>query len=573
MHELRSYQLEALEEIGSAFAEGRRRLLLVLPTGTGKTVVISHMLRHPAIKEWLDQHPPARRKMLVLAHREELLDQAAAHISQANPDLLVDIEQGPRRARPDADVVVASVATIGRAQSQRLRALRPSDFRMVVVDEAHHATATSYVNVLRYFGLIPPPDFKPANVSREDIPDRGAYLKALQTEWARCHSPDIALLGVTATPERNDNVGLWYIFDEIVYARSLREMITRRYLAPLRAYRVETTESIDAVHVRGGDFIEQELSRAVNISRRNDLIIQAYKDLAADRKALVFAVDVAHAQRLAAAFREQGVEAECVVGSTPADERRELISRFKRGALRVLTNCMVLTEGFDCPDVSCIVHARPTHSSLLYRQMTGRGTRRAPGKVDCLVLDVVDVTLRHQLVTIPSLFGLPPDFDADGEVLSELAERREYLIEKGLDVSAVQSADDLVVEAHEVSLWENSISALGWFKTGLERYRVVTGGPDREHLGVTRVAGGWRVRLRWRVARHPPPPQGFLVVGRYSIEEPLTGLDAPVFQDAFDTLEHAIRHADFWIRKYRSGEVPARIAAPPRVSYVQGGRG
>ena len=273
MHSLRSYQLEALQEIGNAFAENRRRLLLVLPTGTGKTVIIAHLLRHPAIRAWLDEYPRHRQRMLVIAHREELLEQAAAQIRAVNPELRVDVEQGAQCARKDADVVIASVATIGRTGSSRLSAIKPSQFRVVVVDEAHHAVASTYLNVLRHFALVPPDGFAASTIRRRGFASEEDYRKALQEEWERQKHSDVALLGVTATPERGDNVGLWYVFDEIVYARGLRDMISRRYLCRLRAYKVESVESIDDVHVRQGDFIQSELSHALNTRRRNDLII------------------------------------------------------------------------------------------------------------------------------------------------------------------------------------------------------------------------------------------------------------------------------------------------------------
>src|SRR4051812_46164043 len=150
--ELRPYQLEALQEIAEAFLERRvNKQLLVLPTGTGKTVVFAHLLRHPSIAAWLSQFPPRERRGLIVAHREELLEQAQSTLARINPELRVSIEQGARNAAADCDVVVASIQTIGRRGTERLRRLEAERFRIVIVDEAHHAPARTYLNMLEHF--------------------------------------------------------------------------------------------------------------------------------------------------------------------------------------------------------------------------------------------------------------------------------------------------------------------------------------------------------------------------------------------------------------------------------------
>jgi hypothetical protein len=258
------------------------------------------------------------------------------------------------------------------------------------VDEAHHAVAPSYRTILSHM---------------------------------RAGEPTGPLLvGFTATPSRGDRVGLAEVFDAIVYQRSLREMIAEGWLCRLRAFRVRSTIDLTGVRTRHGDFAEAELAEAVDVADRNALVVQSYRALADGRRALVFAVDVAHAEHLADAFRAAGYAADHVSGRLCVEERRERISAFRTGELEVLTNCMILTEGFDCPEIAAILMARPTQSPLLYAQMVGRGTRTAAGKADLLVLDIADNSRRHSLVSAPSLFGLPATFDCQGGDAIEVAE-------------------------------------------------------------------------------------------------------------------------------------------------------
>lgn len=280
---------------------------------SGKTVFFAALMQQPRLAEWLATFPERSRKMLVLAHREELLDQAAAKIAVANPDLSVEVEQADRRATVFADVVVASVQSIVR----RLARFDSSDYRIVVCDEAHHASAPTYIQVLEHFGVLPIKDQPPTN-------------------------HDALFVGVTATPKRSDAVGLEHVFDGVAYHRTIRWMIEREYLCPIRALQVQTDTSLDAVSTRQGDFVVGQLAETVNTPARNLLIAEAWTRHAAGRKTIAFAVDVAHAHALAEAFRETGVRAEAVSGETAKDQRADLLARFKRGEVDVISNCMVL---------------------------------------------------------------------------------------------------------------------------------------------------------------------------------------------------------------------------------------
>lgn len=372
--ELRYYQREALESIVDAKKKGLNSGLIVLPTGAGKTVIFSH------IPKYLGSEATP---MLVLAHREELLTQAKGKLEHANPDLSVAIEQGQNYAGR-ADVVVASVPTLGRASSDRLDEFGPGYFKTIVVDEGHHAAAPTYRRILDYF-------------------------------------PDALHLGVTATPRRGDNVGLSEVFEEIIYSRSLEELINEGFLAPLAGYRYNSPVDLSHVKIVRGDYAEGELAAAVNTDARNEAIVEAYKDYGEDgkRKALAFCVDVAHAQALAAHFRSGGIEAHAIYGSMPNDERRRLMDAHDRGDFMVLTNCMIATEGYDSPSIDMVIMARPTQSSSLYAQCVGRGTRLYDDKENCLVIDVADVSKTRRPVSLPSLLGLPSDFDLEGKEVTE----------------------------------------------------------------------------------------------------------------------------------------------------------
>jgi ATP-dependent helicase IRC3 len=389
-------------------------VLVSLPTGTGKTVVFAAM---PAFFEM-------KKRMLVLAHREELLEQAAAKFAAIAPELTVGIEQGSRSAPADARIVLASVPTVGRKASERLLRLPPDQFYLIVVDEAHHAVATTYRRVFEHFGLF------------------AEGTKRL-------------LVGFTATPRRGDKQTLGEIFEEIAYARSLPEMVRGGYLCPVRGWRVHTSIDISGVHVRHGDFIENDLAQAVDVPERNRLVVEAYERLAPGRRAIVFCVNVAHVRALAAAFAARGIAAAAVWGAMPLDDRRDTLRRFGDGKLSVLTNCNVLTEGFDEPRVDCVVMARPTRSQLLYAQMVGRGTRLHERKSDLVVIDIVDNSAQHKLVGLNALFDLPDSIDLGGQAAIAVVDRLERvsLETPWVDLGRIHEAAELDHIAERIDLF------------------------------------------------------------------------------------------------------------------------
>ncbi|HVX95916.1 MAG TPA: DEAD/DEAH box helicase [Polyangia bacterium] len=468
MTELRPYQRDAVEAVLAARRAGKRRLLVHLPTGAGKTVIFSQLARL------------AKRQVLVLAHREELLEQARDKLQRALGDAaVVAIERGATRAPESARVLVCSIRSL---HEERLaKVMRGRDVGLIVYDECHHAAAADNLRVLRQLGA-----FEPGFTG--------------------------TLLGFTATTSRGDGQGLDEVFEEIVYSRSLPELIDDGFLAPLRGYRISTTADLRQLSSTGGlDFDEEQLAEAVDIEERNALVARSIQELARDRRTIAFCVTVNHARHLAHALNALGVPAGIVHGAMPGDARAKALAEFREGRVQVLTNVGVLTEGFDDPGVSCVAMARPTRSEGLYAQCVGRGTRLHPGKVDCLILDFVDLT-ELSLCTLPSLFGTPRDLDLRGGDANEA--RREWLriefdrpgfeLEAGaVTLAEIQdraaSFDPLTLQAHEDV---RAISRHAWFSLGRHGVGLhfQRAGRVSEMLVVRRAARGkcWEVVMDGR---------------------------------------------------------------------------
>lgn len=349
-----SHQLKAREAFHAAVSGGRPSGLLVMPTGSGKTIAFATCARDLGLPT------------LVLAHRDELIRQTERAFAAAWPGATVGVIQGQRDGwRDGQQVVIASVQSL---HARRLGAMPRDRFGLAVVDEAHHTAADSYAAVLHHF------------------------------------SPRRFLLGVTATPGRLDGVGLhrWY-GDSPLYSYSIRDAVNDGVLCKVEQLRIDTGVSLDGVRTYKGDFAEGRLADAVNTPARNRVVVDACLGHAAGRRGVAFCADVRHARDLAGAFQAAGVACACVTGVMAPVERQETLEAFAAGEIDILTCCQVLTEGFDDPGMDLVVMARPTASHTLYVQCVGRGLRRHPGKADCLVLDVADNCTRHKLVTVTDL--------------------------------------------------------------------------------------------------------------------------------------------------------------------------
>jgi ATP-dependent helicase IRC3 len=484
---LRPYQVASLEAIADAREKGTNRVLIKKPTGTGKTVTFAAMLKFPRLAEWLRSFTGAGAKMLVIAHREELLDQAAEKIQRANPGLMVSIEQGDRVANRYSDVVIASIQTLAARKFARLkRLLQYHAFRLVIVDEAHHAAAPTYRTALVHLGFLPPAEASDQeNVEATNFDDVAVMEQALKG-WDDIAPKDRLLVGVTATPNRSDAIGLGCVFQTIAYSYALKDAIDDGWLVPIKPWVIETDLSLENVRTSHGDFNQTDLAETVNTERRNELAVAAWREHAENLPTIAFTVDVAHAHALADAFRAKGYRARAVSGETPKDDRRAILRAYQDGQLDVITNCMVLTEGTDLPLTRCILHAKPTKSATLYEQMTGRGLRLFPGKPECIVIDIVDIARRHSLQAAPVLYGLPPGVKTKGENLKRLADDLEALREKypSFDVDALLAQEHLTLEqlrarATTFDVWAipdlgplAQIVTMRWLKLGEDRFKL-----------------------------------------------------------------------------------------------------
>lgn len=542
--ELRPYQTGTLQAIADEQAAGKNRLLVKKPTGTGKTVTFAELLKFKPIAEWLAQFPEGERKMLVIAHREELLNQAREKIEKANPGKWVAIEQADKVSSRYSDIVVASIQTLAAGEFKRLKKLMAwHRFRLVVIDEAHHAAAATYRTALALLGFLPPAAAADKQEIEAATEDDVIKMEAALRSWDQVAPKDRLLVGVTATPNRSDAIGLGCVFQSLAFNYSLKDAIDDGWLVPIVPWVVETQQSLDAVRIQRGDFSQKQLAEAVNIEARNRLAVEAWHQYGAGLSTIAFTVDVEHAHALADAFRGAGIRAMALSGETPKHERREILRAFSDGQLEVITNCMVLTEGTDLPIAGCILHAKPTKSATLYEQMTGRGLRPLPGdpvgperakaplerfkKPHCIVIDMVDIARKHSLMSAPVLYGLPPNLTGNGKDLRELLERIETLKEKyptlDIDASLAEkrySLEQLEVRASTFDVWKvQDLGEIGrglrcsWVKVGADRYVLQYPWQDgHETLCVeANLVGQFditaTIRSKWVGADKTPPPR------------------------------------------------------------------
>lgn len=460
---LREYQEDTLARIAEAESRGINRQLVVAATGLGKTVMFTGLAQRRG------------GRVLILAHRDELIAQAVAKVVEVYPELAVTAAAAQALSslgRADlvhrthagsasesvgivkasandirARVVVASVQTLSRPKriEQLVSAVHGSSllqqvapFDIVITDEAHHSTADSYGAIYDALRVGRPActcnDGMVERMATPEEVDSGCELGIAFDPCPNCYGtgplPAGPLhVGFTATPDRGDGAGLASRFDEVVASYDMLWGIRSGYLSDLRgkAIAIEAFKETD-LRTRRGDYDQGQAGRLLEASGAHQLIVRGWQAEAADRKrTLVFTPTVDFAVQVTDAFLAAGISAGHVSGSTPLEERQATLQAFHRGELSVLTNCAVLTEGYDEPQVDCIVVARPTKSRALYTQIVGRGTRRHPDKADCLILDVVGATAEHSLITIPSLFGIDKkhrERNGDG-TMSELVAEHE----------------------------------------------------------------------------------------------------------------------------------------------------
>ena len=340
---LRLYQEEALNGVDKSWKE-YNRILGVAPTGSGKTIIFASVAEKRA----------ADGRVLVLAHRDELIDQAIDKLHKARKIFAVK-EKATDRASLDAGVVVASVQTLARLQ--RLERFSGTHFGTVIVDEAHHALANTYQKILAHFGAA-------------------------------------KVLGVTATPDRGDTRNLGRYFEDVAFEISLIDLIRAGYLCPIKVQTVPVSIDITEVSTRAGDFSDEQLGAALEPVLEE--LAEAIAAHAKGRKTLIFVPLIRIADQFAEILCRHGFAAEMICGTD--SDRAEKLSRFGKGETSILVNAMLLNEGYDEPSINCVICLRPTKIRSLYAQMVGRGTRIHPSKENLLLLDFLWISRQHNLV-------------------------------------------------------------------------------------------------------------------------------------------------------------------------------
>lgn len=391
--ELRSYQAAARESIFNEWDKGMKRTLLVLPTGTGKTIVFAKVAESCVRKG---------QRVLILAHRSELLEQAADKIAKAT-GLGCATEKAEETCLGQwFRIVVGSVQTLMRPQ--RLERFDKDHFDTIIIDEAHHCLSDSYQRVLSHF--------------------------------SQAH-----VLGVTATPDRGDMRNLGNYFESLAYEYTLPKAIKEGYLVPIKALTVPLRMDLSGVGVQAGDFKVGDIGNALDpyLYQIADEMMQYCKN----RKTVVFLPLVKTSQKFKDILNEKGFRAEEVNGSS--QNRSEVLKNFEQGKYNVLCNSMLLTEGWDCPSVDCVIVLRPTKVRSLYNQMVGRGTRLCEGKDHLLLLDFLWHTERHELCHPASLIC------ENEKVAKKMTENLENAAGMPVDIEEAEriAAEDVVQQREE----------------------------------------------------------------------------------------------------------------------------
>lgn len=390
--ELRPYQQQARDRIHAEWDAGHTRTLLVLPTGTGKTIVFASVAADQV---------RAGDRVLILAHRGELLEQAADKLRRATGLGSAVEKAGSTCLGSWFNVVVGSVQTLQR--TARLERFPQDYFGTIIIDEAHHAITDGYRRILDYFS--------------------GAKV-----------------LGVTATPDRGDMRNLGEVFDSLAFEYKLTDAIKEGYLCKIMAQTIPLQLDITSVTMSGGDYAVGDLGTALD-----PYLEQIAAEMARrckSRKTVVFLPLIKTSQKFRDLLNTYGFRAAEVNGQS--DDRRQVLADFDAGKYNVLCNSMLLTEGWDCPSVDCVVALRPTKVRSLYSQMVGRGTRLSPGKTDLLLLDFLWMTDKHELCR-------PADLVCEDRTVAR--QMTEHLAETGcpedIEEAAAQASEDVVAQREE----------------------------------------------------------------------------------------------------------------------------
>ncbi|OCF58150.1 hypothetical protein L486_04180 [Kwoniella mangroviensis CBS 10435] len=398
---LRPYQAHAIQACLEALSSGLTRIGVSSPTGSGKTTMFMYLI--PLINSNIPnaphssdttKEPSGRGKTLIVVGSVELANQSEKAAKRIlGKEWTVEVEQSKRVSSGKADVTIATYQTLNNLD--RLAKFDPKEFKVVIVDEAHHAAAHSYLRLLHYFNhnvQIPPSVLPISSTSSLD-------------------KMNVPIIGFSATFSRPDQLALSAVFEKIVFHRGISEMLEDGWLSPARSTTVHAKLDLESVEENDqGDYKASSLASKLNTQEIRDLIVGTYLHKASDRRStLIFCVDLNHVAELTDAFRQAGIDARSISSLSKPEIRKQTVLAFGRGEFPVLINCEVLTEGADIPQIDCVILARPTKSRNLLAQMVGRGLRLSPetGKQDCHIIDIVDsVNKAGGMLVSPTLWGL-----------------------------------------------------------------------------------------------------------------------------------------------------------------------
>ena len=341
---LRPYQIKAIEDIRHHFSKGKKRILLVAPTGSGKTVIASSMM----------QKAKERSKFnLFVAHRRELVMQCSRKLADFGLNHgVIMAEKSPNAM---ADIQVASIQTFV-ARKDRDDFIKPNA-DIVILDEAHRSVSGQFTELLKVY-------------------------------------PNSFIIGLTATPIRNDGRGLGNIYEEIVECGSIKELTEQGYLVPNRIV-APTIPDLQKIRIVAGDYEKKALIKKMNTAKLVGDIVSHWIKYGENRATVIFATSIAHSKHIANIFRQNGVPSGHIDSEQNELERETQLANLNSGKIKVLSNCQILTEGWDQPKISCVIIARPTKSYPMYLQMIGRTLRPYPNKKDTLIIDHSGCVYEH----------------------------------------------------------------------------------------------------------------------------------------------------------------------------------
>lgn len=463
--QLRDYQVEVINRAYDAYASGKRRVLIQMPTGAGKTSIFSYVIRH-----FRDRRP--HKRAIALAHRVELVDQMHRRLEDMGVPNWAGFFAAPN---PEFPVHATSVQKMSHRKFKHW----PEDVGLVVVDEAHHCTKeNSYAAVLERY-------------------------------------PDAAVLGVSATPCRLDGKGLGDVFDHLVIGPSVRQLIDQGYLAEFDVF-VGSSGDLSQLRLSGGDYRIRDIEREFDTAELVGGLIENWLAYCQGKRTICFAGSVEHSKHIVAAYKAAGISAEHLDGKTPVQQRKAILGRFKTGETLVLSNVGIVTEGFDVPDCDAVQLARPTKSLALYLQMVGRCLRPMPGK-RAIILDHAGCVTNDHL-------GLPDEnrnwsldaapkrgkytIDFDGDRIVEVKEIEEHAPDLG-DGSLLSRFDNTI--ENKVLMIVAKQQANGYKKIWAYHRLIESYGHELtlEHFKVLAKHLGYH--WRWAVHKYDEFSEGHLV--------------------------------------------------------------